>query len=351
MKESKLTEEEKSMYRISFITLIAGTFLLLFLGFNTQNIITGAVIHEDSNETIIYEEEVTVDYGNLSFENITQETALNAILQAEKDMQEMQEAGFGINWFNDTLIETKKYFKGKNYTTLFKKIDEIENEERREEAKQLLLEAQETIGVSVDYKKVLEITKSISDRKERAFEINDLIRASELRLDEFKQQGIDTLEAEEILSKAVNEFENERFEDVEDILSSVDTKLIELSAETTIIKTIYRAGKENITSFIKDRYRELLLLLGSLLVIAILLYNRIMIAILRHRIKDMKVEKDVLLDLMKESQKDYFVKGDITKETFEIDIANYEKRFVELKQKLPVAEALLEKRLKSKRVI
>ncbi len=351
MKESKLTEEEKSMYSISFITLIACTFLLVLLGFNTPNIITGAVVHEDSNETIIYEEEITINYENISFENITQETALNAILQAEKDIQEIQEAGFGISWFNDTLIEAKKYFKGKDYTALLKQIEAINDTERREESRALLIEAQKTIGVSVNYKLVLEKTKAIQERKERTFEINDLIRASELRLKEFKQQGLDTSEAEEILANAVNEFENERFENIEDILSSVDTKLIELSAETTIVKTIYRAGKENITSFIKDRYRELLLLLGSLLVIAILLYNRIMIAILRHRIRDMKVEKDVLLDLMKESQTDYFVKGNITGETFKINISNYEKRFVELKQKLPVAEDLLEKRLKSKRVL
>jgi len=346
MKENNSeVEQEKSMYGISFITLIACTFLLIFLGFNTSNTITGAVIHEtvDNGPTIL--NETIID------ENVTQETVLNAILQAEKDMQEMQEESFGISWVNDTLIEAKKYFEGEDYTALLKEIEQINDTERREKSKQLLLTAQKTIGVEVDYEKVLEKTKAINDRKERAFEINDLIRASELRLDEFKQQGLDTTDAESILSNAINEFENERFEDVEDILSSVDTKLIELSAETTIVKTIYRAGKENITSIIKERYRELLLLLGSLLVIAILLYNRIMISILRRKIRDMRVEKDVLEDLMKKAQTDYFAKGIITKQTFTIKIEKFKERLVEIKQKLPVDEALLEKRLKSKRVL
>jgi len=198
---------------------------------------------------------------------------------------------------------------------------------------------------------VLEITKTISERKQRTYKTNDLIRASELRIQEFKEQNIDTSEAEEILSNAINEFENERFALIEEILDKVDTKLIELSAETTLVKTIYRAGKENFIDFIKDRYRELLLLLGSLMIIAILLYNRIRIAALRHKIKDMKVEKDILDELMKKAQSDYFAKGDITKQTFEIKMGKFKERLVEIKRMLPAAEELLDKRLKLKRVL
>ncbi|MEK6984265.1 MAG: hypothetical protein AABX33_06850 [Nanoarchaeota archaeon] len=354
MKESNLPEEEKSMYAVSLSTLIICAFILLFLGFNTPNIITGAVVSNTifetkSNETLSYED--YIDYKNVSLENITQETALNAILQAEKDLQEMQEAGFGVVWANDTLIEAKKYFEGENYTALLEEIEKINDTIKKEKAKELLITAQKIIGVSVDYKRVLELTESINERKTRAFEINDLLRASQLRVDEFKLQGLDTSEAEEILSDAISEFENERFENIDALLENADKKLIELSAETTLVKTIYRAGRENTAVFIKEHYKALLLLLGSLLIIAILLYNRIMIAILKRRIKDMKVEKMVLEELMKKAQSDYFAKGDITKQTFAIKMEKYKERFAELNQKLPVAETLLEKRLKSKRVI
>ncbi|MBN4049208.1 hypothetical protein JYT91_01180, partial [archaeon AH-315-M20] len=325
MKESNLTEEEKAMYAICFSTLIISLFLLVFLGFNSVNTITGAVFHESRNETIIYEEE-TIKYENISSENITQETALNAILQAEKDMQEMQEEGFGIVWVNDTLIAAKKYIEGENYTALLKEIEKINDTERREKAKELLLTAQEKIGVQVDYKKVLEKTKAINDRKERAYEINDLIRASELRIQEFKQQNLDTSEVEVVFSNAVDEFKNERYEDAEDLLNTIYGKLIELSAETTLVRTIYRAGKENIVVFIKEHYKALLLIIVLLLIIAILIYNRVMIKILRHRIKDMGVEKDVLEDLMKKAQTDYFAKSNITKQTFEIKTSKYKER-------------------------
>ena len=37
--------------------------------------------------------------------NITQEQAFNALLQAEKDMAQMQDDGFGVSLVNDTLPE------------------------------------------------------------------------------------------------------------------------------------------------------------------------------------------------------------------------------------------------------
>ncbi len=328
MKESNLMEEEKSMYAICLSVLAICFIALLFINSPGQFNLTGAV---GAIGAVVYEQKtvqnITIKYENLSdnnsTNNVTQETALNAILQAEGDMQEMAEQDFGVKWVNDTLIE----------------------------AKNLLLAAQSKIGVEVYYKKVLEKTRVIYERKKQAFEISDLIRASQLRTDEFKQQNLDTSKVESIINYSISEFKNERYENAENLLASIDKKLIDLSGETTLAKIVYRDGKEGIINFIKKNYKVIFLLLGSLLVIAILLYNRIMISILRRRISNMKVEKLVLEDLMKKAQKDYFAEGDTTKQTFEIKMSNYKKRLVEINGNLPLIEALLEKRLKLKRVI
>lgn len=345
-----LTEKEKAMYGISAITLVISFFVLIFAGFNVTssimgNVIAGYVVMEDDNETLKGNETANESAG------ITQEMALNALLQAETHMKELQEAGFGVIFINDTIIEAKRYFKGEDYTALIEEVEKIEDDEKRQDARNLLLAAQETTGVEVDYARVVDLSNLVAERKEKTYKLNDLIRAVELRIGDFKLQNVDATEAEEILANAINEFENERFGNVENILSNVDAKLIELSAETTIVRTLYRAGKDNLIDFVKDHYVPILLLLGSLLAIAILLYNRIMMAMLRRRIKDMKLEKDVLEELMKKAQSDYFAKGDITKQTFEIKMAKFKEKFVEIKQKLPVAETLLDKRLKSKRML
>jgi len=344
MKENNLIEEEKSMYGICFSTLVICVFLLAFLGFNFPNSITGAVIH-DFNDL-----EGNTSKDKATLENITQQEALNAILQAERIMRELQDAGFGVFWINDTLLEAKKYFKGKNYNTLLNQIELINDTERREEAKTLLIEAQKTIGVSIDYKLVLEKTKAIHERKEWTYEIKDLIRASELRIQEFNKQDLDTIELEDILLNANIEYENERFENSEDLLYTLDSKLIELSAQTTLGRTIYRASKENVANFIKDHYIMILLILGLLFILAILIYNKIRIIILKHKIKEMKIEKGVLDDLIIKSQSDYFAKGDITKQTFDIKMSNFKERLSMIKQNLPVTESQLENRLKLKKV-
>lgn len=339
MKESKLTKEEKSMYGLSFMILIIGIFLLMFLDFNSLGSITGFAVQE------------VPDNENTILENITQKAALNAILEAEKDMRDMQEQGFGIVWVNDTLIEAKKYFEGENYTSLLEDVEGLNDTKRKEQAKRLLTTAQEKIGFEVDYKKVLEKTRTIHDRKEKAYEINDLIRASELRIAEFKQEDLDTSEVKGILSDAVSEFQDERYEDAESLLKPINSILIGLSAETTLARTIYRAGKENLANFIKENYKWILSILGLLSVIALLLYNRITALILKRKIQDMKIEIEVLEDLTKKAQSDYFARGSITKQTFDIKKSNYKERLVEIKRKLPVMETRLGKTDKTKRKI
>lgn len=353
MKETKSeAEQEMSMYAICFTTLVISALLLFLIEVDSPDKITGFIVFNSTSE------KKPVDYPlpvvkpqNISYENISQENALNAILQAENDMKELQEQGFGIRWINDTLLEAKKYFEGANYTTLLEELEKINDTETKERARILVATAQEKIGVPVDYKQVLEKTAAIAERKAKTYELSDLIRSSELRIEEFKQEGLNTSEADVILANAVNEFKNERYEDVENLLATIDTKLIELSAETTMMKTIYRAGKVNIIAFFENHYKELLLLLGSLSVIALLLYNRIMIVILRRKIKDLKVEEDVLEELMKRTQADYFARANIPRHIFEVKIAKFKERLAEVKQTLPVMESLLDKRLKSKRVL
>lgn len=210
---------------------------------------------------------------------------------------------------------------------------------------------QEKIGIPVDYKLVLEKTKAISERKAKAYEINDYIRASELRIKEIEKTGLGMGPASGILNNAKTEFKEERYEEAVNLLTEIEPKIDEIKSENTLVKTVYRTEKENIISLIKEHYPILLMFLGLLLVTSILSYNRVMIAVLRRKIKDMDVEKDAIIELMKKAQRDYFAKWDITKQTFEIKMAYYKDKMAEIKQKLPVAETLLEKRLHSKRVL
>lgn len=384
-KKRKLTdaEQEKEMYAIcSSILAICLISLLFISGIVPSPIfkgsITGYAVFDRNLTPTIVKEETYVSYDNLSFENITQELALNAILQAEKDMLEMQEAGFGIVWVNDTLIEAKKYFEGENYTALLKQIEAIKDTEKKEKAKALLIKAQERIGIPVDYKLVLEGTKAINERKTKTYEIRDLIRASELGIKEFEREAQEKLETQrksfvgmafglgtkdseeeglnatplyEILSNAETEYKEERFEEAINLLTEIEPKIDEIKSENTLVKTIYRAGKETTINFIKEHYIAIIITLVIIIIIFLLSYNRIMVIILNRRIKDMDVEKDVLTELMKKAQKDRYSKGLIPKQTYEIKMAKYKERMQEIKQQMPVVQTRLDKLAKMKRIV
>lgn len=348
-------EKEKGMYTICFsILAVSLVSLLLLSGISPISLfkgsITGAVVIEEKAAEKATEE-VFIDYKNISFENITQELALNAILQAEKDKQEMQENGFGIVWLNDTLIEAKKYFEGEDYTTLLKDIRKIGDLEKRKKAETLLTEAQKKIGISVDYEKVLEKTKAINDRKSKAYEINDYIRASELRIKEIERTEIDMTPALEILNKAKVEFKEERYEDAIKLLAQIEPKIDEIKSENTLVMTIYKAGKETTLNFVKEHYIAIIVTLVVITIVFLLSYNRIMVKVLNRRIKDMNVEKEVLTELMKKAQNDRYSKGIIPRQTYEIKMSKYKEKMLQLKQQLPVVQARLDKLAKMKRVV
>jgi len=346
----RVAEKEKGMYGICSMILVMSVLVLSLISLKGPQGITGNVIL-DSGRNFSIKNDGLIDYKNISLENITQEIALNAILQAGYDLEEMKEQGFEANWANDTLIEAKKYFEGQDYTILLKEIEKISDKEKRGMAKELLLNAQQKIGKEVDYKKVLELTMSIVERKEKSYEIKDVIRASELMVQDFKSQGLDTGEADKILMESLEEFKNGRLEKSQEKLETIDTMLIELSGQTTLVRTIYKNGKANIINFLKENYKIMLLFLGSLLAILVLLYNRIMIAILRHDVRGMDIEKDVVLGLIKNAQSEYYAKNSITRQTFDIKISKYKENLAEINEKLPIMKDTLKKRLSSKRVL
>ncbi len=345
-------EQEKEMYTICFAILAICLISLLVLSGNVQfsifnGQIAGAVVLEQN----ISQEELIIDYKNISFENITQELAFNALLQAERDMLEMQGNGFGVVWVNDSLIEAKKYFKGEDYTSLLKEIWRIKDNKTRENAQNLLIGAQKRIGVNVDYKKVLEKTKAINERKVKAYEINDYIVASELRIKEMEKTGLNMSGALDILNSAKIEFKEERYDNAIKLLAQIEPKIDEIKSENNLVKTIYRAGKETTLNFIKEHYIAIIISFTVLIIIFLLSYNRVMVIILNKKIDDMNIEKEVLDDLMRKSQSDYYSKVVIPKKTYDIKINAYKERMLQIKQQMPVVEARLEKLSKMKRIV
>lgn len=364
----KELENENAMYLICFSLLVVCFISLLLLEpvnfsqvqetnqkisfwslFESEARITGAVVLES------LEGEKETNPARPEIENKTEEEiALTALLQAEEDLKEMQAAGLGIVWVNDALLEAKEAFQGINYTSLKQQAEEL-NASNQTLAQALILAAQQALGkngsLGINYSIVIEKTKAISERKVQAFKIFDQIRASELRIEELNQTGLNLSESINLLSLAKIEFVAERYGTAEELLVKVDASIEEVKTEATLLNTLYKAGKDTTLNFIKEHFRAIIIVLVLMLGFTLLLSNRIEIRLLKKKIGEMEIEEEVLIGLMKKAQEDYFAGGKIPKKTFEIKMERFKERQREIKMQLPVLRAKLKKLIKLKRLV
>lgn len=246
----------------------------------------------------------------LAVENQSASDASNAILQAELDIQELVEAGFNVVYFNDTLIAAKEAFKAKDYALVLLK------------------------------------TKEIADRKIRAYNISDSLRALELRILEVKSKKLNTSEAENIYNKAIQAFKNETYDNAENFIFQANKKLSDVEAEATTLAAMVNAARENIFTYIKENWQSIMIIIIIGLIASFISYNKIMIIRTKHKIKDLRLEKKVLINLMKKAQIDHYQKGIIPAETYRIKMAKYRERMIEIKEMMPVLKARLGKKSK-----
>ena len=127
--------------------------------------------------------------------------------------------------------------------------------------------------------------------------------------------------------------------------------MIKLSADDTLARALIQAGKDNLLNFFKENYKLILIVLFLISLALILIYNRLLIFILQRKIRDTKIESDVLTDLIGKAQKDYYARGSITKETFDLKTAKFKEGLTIAKRRLPVLEGLLTSRLSKKKIL
>ncbi|MFH2028356.1 MAG: hypothetical protein ABIJ08_04420 [Nanoarchaeota archaeon] len=303
----------------------------------------------DLTPTIV-EQRVNIDYSTISDKNITKELALNAILQAEEDIAEMESNGWGVSWPKDQLLEAKKYLEVDDYAILLVQARKISDLEQRKKAIDLLTAAQAKSG-KVDYDAVLTHTKNINDRRLKAYEISDFIKITELRISDIESTGLDLSLVSLLLSDAKKEFDGERYNEAISMLQQIEPKIVDIQADNTLAKTIYRMGRENTLNFIMDNYIAIIISLVIFTAIFLFSYNRFMIFKLNTKIDDMKMEHKVLKDLIKRAQMDYYSEGKITKKTYETKLAKHKDRILQIKEQTPVLRSRLNRLRKFKRFI
>ncbi|MBU2560333.1 hypothetical protein KKA03_05510 [archaeon] len=238
-------------------------------------------------------------------ETQTAEDASNAISQAEKDVQEMQELGLGVAYVSDVLIEAQAALQSKEYARVLEKTDEIDKS------------------------------------KQHAYKIIDSLRALELKIEEIDRRGLDVAEAETLFDAASSSFQNEDYDRAEELIFQANGHLNRVEAEYTLLNARYNAARDNTVSYINRHRQQILITAAALVFVGLVSHHRIRIIRTRRRLKDLELEKAVMANLIKKTQTDYFQKRAILRETYDARIKKYRERVLEIKETMPILQAKL----------
>lgn len=268
---------------------------------------------------------------------VSREEAVSAIQQAEIDMYIMTEEGFSVNYINDTLFSARQALERADFAELI-----------RNNATGALADFARKALEGLDYEgftydDVLKYTQEIATRKQKAYELSDYIRATEIKMQTFKEQGVNTTEAERIMGQGKTAFEKERYDETETLLADVNTELDNKRAETTAVNLIVISSQ----SFIEKNWRELSILIIVIFVVSWFSWRHYRIKRAEKRLRKMIAEKDSLIKLIKKTQADRFKKRRISESVYKLRSEKYRKRLNELNETIPTLRTII-KRAKHK---
>lgn len=223
-----------------------------------------------------------------------------AIAQAEEAIKSMEDAGFGTVFSGDVLGEAKK-----------------------------------ALGEG-DYDKAMEKSSIVVSRMRRALEIRDSLRALEQRIQDVEAKHLNASRATEIMSTAVVTFDKENYDEAETFVSQADRELDDVEAEYSFLQARYSAARDNLRGYLKEHARDVVVSLIILVLASALLYNIISMTMRRRKIQNLELEKDVLQDLIKKAQAQYYEKRSMSKSLYEIKTRKYRERTREIEEDLLV---------------
>jgi len=309
--------------------IIASALFVLFVAyifFDSNYNLTGYAVYDDNQ---------TSSLNSTAGINATKDIALNEIDNSIEIIKEMQLSNFSIVYIDDTLIQAKLVLKQVDYAEILRGNVKTNDSEK--------FKAQQALSIigwkDLTYNNVLILTNEIKSRKQQAFEIYDTITITELTLQKYEQKQVYLNEANDYLSKAKKAFYEDRYDEAKDFLTKTRESIDKNSSELSMLGDL----KRGLLSFFQKYWIYILLLLVIIGIFVYFSYKKIRINLLEDKIKKMKAEQLVLVDLIKRAQTERFKENKISGIVYNIRIKKYNERQNQIKEELPVLEDKLKR--------
>ncbi|PIN77068.1 hypothetical protein COV15_03270 [Candidatus Woesearchaeota archaeon CG10_big_fil_rev_8_21_14_0_10_34_12] len=237
---------------------------------------------------------------------------------------------------NSTLADAEKCLSGAK-DNMQELIDNGFNTERVSDViknAESVLNAQkalEELDKKSDYTLVLSYCREVGSIRSLAYESRDMLYSLEKTYEEFKSKtgkmgGINVSDIDSLVNEARQEVSDERYEKAIEKIPDFERQIIDREAEITTMNLFYSSVTRGLKEFVADNYLMILGVLVLALVFYVMYRARIKQSIILRKIKKLETEKEVLRDLIKKTQKDYFQYGKIPEGIYNIRT----KRFAEL---------------------
>ncbi len=202
-------------------------------------------------------------------------------------------------------------------------------------------------GANFDF--IIRNCENLKEIERLAFLSKDLIGGLEDFYSEFYDDISDRTEIGLKFDEIYQEFNNERYEEIEDLVDEAYDLIIEAKTSETAVKVFYQSTTRGIKNFIFNNYK-IIIFVVLILFILFLIFRKLLIKIsLNVKSKRLKLRKEVLMNLIKEAQNKYFEKGDISKEIYEIRVSKFSDLIRDIEsEELNIREAILRNKRKNK---
>jgi hypothetical protein len=341
-----MEKNEKHMILVSVLLVslgIIGISVFLSRGYGLEDISGSAiyVMERISGRAVIEEVSLPEEQGIRFSDNrdISREDALEALIEGEKIVNELEGENFSIYYFRDLLLEAKKAFIGYNRFPLENDIAKREEGEKKEYLKGLL-ELYDSLPPYdyevLNYTETYNLVQAIKARRERLYNILDSISLIEEKERDYKERGINTSEALIFLERAKEAFNLERYEEAESYLDKADSELEKARIEQQRIRGLINLGK----GFFEKYWLHIVLVVGFLIGISPFVWKETRKILAKRKLDRFRDELNAIESLIRKAQEDYLVKQVISRDVYLARVEKYRDRMMELRRTIPVLSAI-----------
>lgn len=263
-----------------FTVVIEAPQYLTFGVYQLEATISGKLVKDGASQTITGRRQIT-----LIVHEITQEAASELISLGEKTLLEMKNEGFPTALIARMLDEAKTAYENK------------------------------------EYQKIKNIIDAMLQKKEQAHEAKGLIKSIEERINNAEKQGLDASSTKKLLDIALTSFEREDY-----------TTAIQNLKQAQLVELLETKGRVNIIRFVINYWWGVLGAIILLNIAGIMTYRKINLLIIDYRILYINKEEKNIISLIKEIQKEYYVKKSLDNNKFSTALEQYNRRLTSIRQ-------------------